>query len=67
MPVRKYHSVDQLPPPRPRKPQDPENLRIAFQLLKLALELSRARPAPGVRKFRSLVEVDKRQREPNAG
>jgi hypothetical protein len=55
--VRKFHSVDEMPGPPPRKPLDPENLRIAFGLSSLANGLRPSRLRPGVRKFRSWDEA----------
>jgi hypothetical protein len=55
--VRKFHSVEEMPGPPPRKPLDPENLRIAFGLSSLADGLCPTRLRPGVRKFRSWDEA----------
>ncbi len=57
MGVRKYHSVEEMPGPPPRKPLDPENLRIAFGLSSLANGLRPIRLRPGVRKFHSWDEA----------
>lgn len=57
MGVRKFHSVEEMPGPPPRKPLDPENLRIAFGLSSLADGLRPTRLSPGVRKFRSWDEA----------
>jgi hypothetical protein len=46
-----------MPGPPPRKPLDPENLRIAFGLSSLANGLCPTRLRPGVRKFRSWNEA----------
>lgn len=53
MGVRKYRSVEEMPGPEPREPLDPENLRIAFDLMGATHRLARLRRPPGVRKFRS--------------
>lgn len=59
MGVRKFRSVADMPGPSPRKPLDPENLRIAFELMELTERLrSRAR-RPGVRKFGSHDEAER--------
>jgi len=57
MGIRKFHSVEEMPSPPPRKPLDPENLRIAFGLASLANGLCPSRRKPGVRKFRSWDEA----------
>ena len=57
MGVRKFHSVEEMPGLPPRKPLDPENLRIAFGLSSLANGLCPIRLRPGVRKFRSWAEA----------
>lgn len=53
MPVRKFRSVEEMPGPEPREPLDPENLKIAFDLMGATHRLARLRRPPGVRKFRS--------------
>lgn len=63
MPVRKYHSVSEMPGARPRPPLDPENLRIACELTELAFALHPWRFEPGVRKFRSLTEANRQRQE----
>jgi hypothetical protein len=55
--VRKFHSVEEMPGPPPRRPLDPENLRIALGLASLANGLRPTRLRPGVRKFRSWDEA----------
>jgi len=62
MGVRKFRSVADMPGPPPRRPLDPENLRIAAQLMDLAHRLSRFRFVPGVRKFRSVEAMDAHRR-----
>ena len=56
MPLRKFRSVEEMPSQEARPPLDPENLRIAFAWMKLALEIQPVRAKPGVRKFSSLDE-----------
>jgi hypothetical protein len=58
MGVRKFRSVADMPGPAPRRPLDPENLRVAAQLMDLTHRLTRFRFVPGVRKFRSVEEMD---------
>lgn len=57
MGVTKYRSVEEMPSPPPRRPLDPENLRIAFGLMALAKRLHPRREAPGVYKFTSYAEM----------
>jgi len=57
MGVRKFRSVEEMPPPPLRPPLDPENLRLALGLASLAHGLSPVRIQPGVRKFRSWNEA----------
>ena len=65
MGLRKYRSVEEMPGPPLRRPLDPENLRIAFGLMDLALRLHPPRYAAGVRKFCSEGEMI-RERERHA-
>jgi hypothetical protein len=55
--VRKYRSVEEMPGPPPRRPLDPDNLRLAFGLMDLARRLGPLRYVPGVRKFASHAEM----------
>jgi hypothetical protein len=57
MGVRKFRSVKDMPGPTALVPGDPENLRIAVELMDLAHRLSRFSFVPGVRKFRSVDEA----------
>ncbi len=61
MPLHKYRSVAEIPPPPVREPLDPENLTIACALSTLCIELSRQRLPPGVYKNRSLAEAQERR------
>jgi hypothetical protein len=45
-----------------RPPHDPENLRLALELMDLTQKPSRFRYVPGVRKFRSVEEMDAHRR-----
>jgi hypothetical protein len=63
MPVRKYHSVNDMPGVRPLPPLDPENLRIACELTELAFALHPWKFEPGVRKFRSIEEAQQHRLE----
>jgi hypothetical protein len=62
MGVRKFRSVEDMPGPAPREPLDPENLRLAIELMDLACRLSRFSPRPGVRRFHSVEEADAHRR-----
>jgi hypothetical protein len=62
MGVRKFRSVADMPGPAPRAPLDGDNLRLGVALMDLAQRLSRFRKVPGVRKFRSVEEVDAHRR-----
>jgi hypothetical protein len=53
MGIRKFRSVEEMPGPEPREPLDPENLKIAFDLMGTVHRLAGLRRPPGVRKFRS--------------
>lgn len=57
MGVRKFRCVEEMPGPEPRTPLDPENLRIAFDLVETAQRLADLSRRPGVRKFRSWDEL----------
>ena len=57
MGVRKFRSVADMPGPPPRPPLDPENLRLAFELMDLAHRLHPSHRPPGVRKFHSYDEA----------
>lgn len=60
MPVAKYKSVIDLPPPPPRVPLDPANLTIVFELSAMCMRLSGRHPRPGLYKNRSLAEAEAR-------
>lgn len=62
MTMRKFHSVEEMPGAPPRRPLDPENLRLAVELMRLTQRLSRFSFVPGVRKFRSVEEADAHRR-----
>jgi hypothetical protein len=62
MGIRKFRSVADMPGPAPRRPLDPENLRLAVALMGLTHGLSRFSYVPGVRKFRSVEEADAHRR-----
>lgn len=62
MGVRKFRSVAEMPGPSPRAPLDPDNLRLAVELMALTCRLSRFAPPPGLRRFRSVEEADAHRR-----
>lgn len=62
MGVRKFRSVADMPGPAPLTPLDPDNLRLAVELMDLAIRLSRFSPPPGVRRFHSVEEMDAHRR-----
>lgn len=58
MPVRKFRSVEDMPPPPNGLPFDPENLRIGCALSRTGMLLSGFPPSPrGVHKYRSVEEA----------
>jgi hypothetical protein len=57
VPIRKFHSVEEIPGPPPGTPLDPDNLRQAFELSRLAYGLRPWARAPGVHKFRSVADL----------
>ena len=65
MGVRKYRSVADMPGPAPRRPLDPENLRVAFSLMNFARAFRISAYEPGVRKYASLdaMIADRERRE----
>lgn len=61
MPVRKYRSVEQMPPAAFREPLDPANLRLACELSSTALQLAPRRFPPGVHRYRSITDASDRR------
>jgi|WetSurMetagenome_2_1015567.scaffolds.fasta_scaffold255592_1 hypothetical protein len=57
MSVRKFRSVDEMPARTPLEPLEPENLRIAFELMELARRLGPLHFVPGVRKHQTYEEL----------
>ena len=62
MPLQKYRSAEEIPPPPPRTPLDPENLAIVCALSEMCIKLSGRKPPPGLYKNRSLEEAHERLR-----
>ena len=63
MPVRKYRSVDEMPPAAFREARDPSNLRVACELSALASRLAPRRFPSGLHRYRSVAEASERRRE----
>lgn len=63
MPVRRFRSVADMPPPPPYRPLDPDNLRTAFALIRFLHRLRPWRYQRGVRKFRSLEAANQARSE----
>jgi hypothetical protein len=59
MGIRKFRSVEEMPPPPPLPPLTAETLRRAFEHMELSIRLSPLIYTPGVRKFRSLDEANR--------
>ena len=55
MPVRKYRSVDAMPPAAFREPRDPSNVRIACELSMTAFRFAPRRFPSGVHRYRSIA------------
>jgi len=62
MPVRKFRSVADMPPPHPLPPLDPHNLNLACDLSTTAAHLRPLRFPAGVHKHRSLTEAQRLRR-----
>ena len=58
MPVRKFRSAEAIPPPPPRPPLDPENLKLACDLSAFAVGLRPRRFPPGLHRYRSIEEAE---------
>jgi hypothetical protein len=64
MGVTRYRSIEEMPRPW-RRPDDPENLRLAARMLAFYRSLTRGVPRrPGVRRFRSLEEANADRGDP---
>lgn len=67
MPVRRFHSVEEMTAPREARPFDPANLRAAIALSRTCLALCRKKAPAGVHKHRSVAEADEARRRWEAG
>ncbi len=63
MPVRKYHSIDEMPDETWREPGDSMLYRAIRQVWDFGRRTSRRRYPPGVYRFRSIREMDAAQSE----
>jgi hypothetical protein len=62
MPVRKFRSVEQMPPPAVfGEPLDPANLRLACELSSTALRFAPRRFPSGVHRYRSIADASARR------
>jgi hypothetical protein len=59
MGVRKFRSVEEMPPPAALPALTAETLRCAFEHMELSMRLAPLAYTPGVRKFRSLDEANR--------
>jgi len=62
MPVRKFHSVEEMNQPVWRRPGDPDLYEAIRAVWNLGRRMSKARFTHGVRRFRSIEEMDEAQR-----
>lgn len=64
MPVYRYRSVDDMPPPW-REANDPGNLRAVAEMLRFYRRFSASSAAtPGVRRLRSMEELNEERGDP---
>lgn len=63
VPVRRYRSVEEMPPPW-RDADDPANLRLVASMLSLYRRFDPSPRAPGVRRFRSVEEASEERGDP---
>ena len=66
MPIQRYRSVADMPPPW-REPDDPDTLNVVAKLMDFyrSVRGSRATPAPRVQRFRSIEEMNAARRHPD--
>jgi len=58
VPIHRYRSIEEMPPPW-RDADDPENLRLVARLLAFHRRFDPSPTPPGVRRFRTLQELDR--------
>jgi len=63
MPVRKFHSVAEMNQPLWRRPGDPELYEAIRAVWNFGRRTSKTRFTPGVRRFRSIEEMDENQQK----
>jgi len=63
MPVHRYRSVEEMPPPW-RDADDPENLRVVAGMLALYRRWRPEKRRAGVERFRSLEDLDASRDDP---
>ncbi len=67
MPVRKFHSIEEMTAPREPRPFDPNNLRVAIKLSRTCLALHQKKLPTGVHKYRSVGEAAAARRRREQG
>ena len=63
MPVHRYRSVEEMPPPW-RPADDPGNLRVVAEMMALYRRFDRSERRPGVRRFPTLEEANADRGDP---
>jgi len=63
MPLRRFHSVEEMSQPVWREPGDPALYRAIRSLWDFGQRTSRTHRQPGVRRFRSIEEMSAKQHE----
>ncbi|NJL26904.1 MAG: hypothetical protein HC897_02980 [Thermoanaerobaculia bacterium] len=65
MPIQRFRSIEDMPKPW-RSPDDPGNLRAVAEMMALFRRLlpREALPTPGIRKFRTLREMNLDRKDP---
>ena len=63
MPVRKFHSVEEMNLPRWRVPGDPNLMRAMAELWEIARRTSRRSYPPGVHKHTSIEDMQRAQQQ----
>jgi hypothetical protein len=63
MPIRKFHSIEEMKTPRWRQPGDPEILRALAALLEIGRRTNRRRFPPGVHRYATIEEMQQTQEQ----
>ena len=66
MPVYRYRSVEEIPPPW-RDPGDPRNLHVVAEMLAFYRRAASETPRPGVRRYRSVAAANAERADPFRG